>query len=369
MRKALTVQGAMTGTLLVETWPRQYRGRTSAMHPSPAESAAARNAAGDPGGGGGAERADERLARLLRTGPFDEALRAAVAASGLSLDRIQDRLKRRGSRISVATLSSWQSGRYRPERPASLLVLSELEEVLGVPPEALSALIGPPRPRGRRLPIATDIRGLSAFTATDMSDALRQVDTRWDESLTRLSTHCRLELDARRRERGMYSRQLLRAEVDGPDRWITGFQRDDPGPPPKLRVDPPHRVGKVIENPETGLIVAEIFFDRPQRRGEIIILEYTFENRMPRPYSTVMQTALHVPVREYVLEVRFDPAALPESCHSFRTAELDADSRPQERLLRPDAIGSVLAVALSAGPCRLGIRWDWGQAAGPGLEA
>jgi len=329
------------------------------MHPSPADPAALRGGSAD--GGGGGERAETRLAQLLRTGPFDEALRAAVAASGLSLDRIQDRLKRRGSRISVATLSSWQSGRYRPERPSSLLVLSELEEVLGVPKEALSALIGPPRPRGRRLAAVTDGRGLAAFGATDMASALRQVDTRWDEALTRLSTHIRMELDTRGRERRMHSRQLLRAELDGPDRWITGFQRDDPGPSPRLRVQPPHRVGKVIENPETGLLVAEILFDRPLRRGDIVILEYTHEHRTPRPYSTVMQTTLHVPVREYLMEVRFDPAALPESCHSFRTAELDADARPQERLLKPDAVGSVLAVALSAGPCRLGIRWDWGN--------
>ena len=330
------------------------------MHPSPVQPATASNGiGGDAGGGIG--RPGERLELLLRTGPFDEALRAAVAASGLSLDRIQDRLKRRGSRISVATLSSWQSGRYRPERPSSLLVLSELEEVLGVPPEALSALIGPPRPRGRRLATATDDRGLAAFSADDMQGALAQVDTRWDEALTRLSTHCRLELDADGREHRMHSRQLLRAEVDGPDRWITGFQRDDPGPPPQLRVEAPHRLGKVVENPGTGLIVAEILFDRPLRRGDILILEYSHENRAPRPYSTVMQTTLHVPVREYLLEVRFDPAALPKSCHSFRTAEMDAEARPQERLLKPDAIGSVLAVALSAGPCRLGIRWAWGD--------
>jgi transcriptional regulator with XRE-family HTH domain len=332
------------------------------MHPSPAEHAAAAGAAGGGSGADGRLEPPVRLETLLRTGPFDEALRAAVAMSGLSLDRIQDRLKRRGSRISVATLSSWQSGRYRPERPASLLVLAELEEVLGVPPEALSALIGPPRPRGRRLAAATDDRGLAAFGATtDMKSALGRVDTRWDELLTRLSTHCRLELDSRGRERRMRSRQLLRAEVDGPDRWITAFQRDDPGPPPKLKVEPPHRLGKVIENAETGLVVAEVMFDRPLRRGDILILEYTHENRTPRPYSTVMETTLHVPVREYVLEVRFDPLALPKSCHSFRTAEPDADARPQERLLKPDAIGSVLAVALSAGPCRLGIRWDWGD--------
>jgi hypothetical protein len=329
------------------------------MYPSPADPLALRGGSGD-----GGERAETRLARLLNTGPFDEALRAAVAVSGLSLDRIQDRLKRRGSRISVATLSSWQSGRYRPERPASLLVLAELEEVLGVPSKALSALIGPPRPRGRRLTALTE--GLDALNQTplaDMASALREVDMRWDEALTRLSTHCRLELDARGRERGMYSRLLLRAEVDGPDRWICGFQREDPGPPAKLRVEPPHRVGKVVENPHIGIVVAEILFDRPLKRGDIIILEYYHENRMPRPYDTIMETALHVPVREYLMEVRFDPTALPESCHSFRTAELGADAKPQERLLKPDAIGSVLAVALSAGPCRLGIRWDWGDSA------
>jgi len=342
------------------------------MHPSHAEPTTVQSGSG---GEDGAERAGDGLARLLRTGPFEEALRAAVAASGLSLDRIQDRLKRRGSRISVATLSFWQSGRYRPERPSSLLVLAELEEILGVPPESLSALLGPPRPRGRQT-VATDSRGLEASSdlgLADMTSALHEVDTRWDEALTRLSTHCRLELDGRGRERRMYTRRLLRAEADGPDRWITcyqitDFQRDGLGAPPELWVEPPHRVGKVIESPDTGSLVAEILFDRPLRRGEIVVLEYTHEPRTPSTYSTVMETVLHAPVREYLMEVRFDPSALPASCYYFRTTELDLEARPQERLLRPDAIGSVLAVALSAGPCRLGIRWDWGDSAveGPG---
>ena len=355
----------------METLPVSTGGGTSVTHPNSAEDA--------PAGRGGwrdsndAQRAESRVAELLRTGPFDEALRAAVAASGLSLDRIQDRLKRRGSRISVATLSFWQSGRYQPERATSLLVLAELEKVLGVPPESLSALIGPPRPRGR--PAATDSQGLEASSklgVPDMAAAMRAVDTRWDDALTRLSTHVRLELDGRGRERRIYNRRLLRAEVDGPDRWITGYQitasqHADPGPLPTLRVEPPYRIGKVVEHPDTGLLISEILFDRPLRRGEVVILDYTHEPRTPRPHSTIMQAALHAPVREYLMEVRFDPSALPESCYFFRSAELDPEARPQERLLRPDALGSVLAVALSAGPCRLGIRWDWGDSAADGL--
>jgi hypothetical protein len=313
----------------------------------------------DPPFAGGGPARERELDRLLRTGPFHEALRAAVANSGLSLDRIQDRLRRRGAVISVPTLSSWQSGRYRPERAGSLAVLSALEEVLGVRPESLAALVGPPRPRGRRPSAPRDGRGLGAtWTGTlDISSALSQVDTRWDQSLTRLSTHCRLELDEEGRERRMHSRQLLRADVDGPDRWVTVFRRDEPGPPPMIETCAPHRIGKVVEAEASGLLVAEVLFDRELTRGESIIVEYTLEHRDPRPSSTVLETTLHVPVREYVLEVRFDSAALPASCHSFRSSQ--DGSRPQERLLKPDAAGSVLAVALAAGPCRLGIRWDW----------
>ncbi len=321
-----------------------------------------------PVAGGGATGRQQDLDRLLRTGPFHEALRAAVANSGLSLDRIQDRLRRRGAVISVPTLSSWQSGRYRPERAGSLAVLSALEEVLGVRPAALAALVGPPRPRGRRAAPPPDGRGLGATWEgkMDISSALSQVDTRWDHSLTRLSTHCRLELDEQGREKRMHSRQLLRADVDGPDRWVTVFRRDEAGPPPMISTVAPHRIGKVVESEANGLLVAEVLFDRELTRGESIIVEYTLEHRSPRPRSTELQSTLHVPVREYVLEVRFDPTALPASCHSFRSAE--DDTRPQERLLKPDAAGSVLAVALAAGPCKLGIRWAWTATPGNGAE-
>ena len=320
------------------------------MKASPARLAQSRGAACPP---------PSRLDDLLRTGPFHEALRAAVAASGLSLDRIQDRLARRGAPVSVATLSSWQSGRFRPERPSSMAVLAELETVLGLTRESLAALLGPPRPRGRWLPAPSNQLGLAATWAgaSDVRTALRLVDTRWDGSLARISCHTRLDLDADGRERSLRSRQLLRAECDGPDRWITVYQLDEPGPPPRLSVEAPCRTGQVIEWEQSGLLVAEVLFDRPLGRGETVIVEYTLDHHSPRPYSESMESTLHVPVREYVMEVRFDPQALPVTCHSFRSAE--PGSRPQERLLRPDAIGAVHSVALGAGPCRLGIRWSW----------
>ena len=81
------------------------------------------------------------LAELLRTGPFEVALRAAIRASRLSLERIQHRLQTRGTPVSITALSYWQSGRRRPERPDSLLALQQLENVLSVPEGSLSALL------------------------------------------------------------------------------------------------------------------------------------------------------------------------------------------------------------------------------------
>ncbi|MBE1500683.1 MULTISPECIES: transcriptional regulator [Amycolatopsis] len=89
------------------------------------------------------------LSQLLAAGPFDVALRAAIRARGLGLDRIRYRLRGRGTTVSLATLSHWQSGRCRPERAESLEALRNLEDILNVPDGSLSKLLGPPRGRTR----------------------------------------------------------------------------------------------------------------------------------------------------------------------------------------------------------------------------
>ncbi|MBO3747913.1 hypothetical protein J5X84_17715 [Streptosporangiaceae bacterium NEAU-GS5] len=97
------------------------------------------------------DRTQRDVTSLLRTGPFDEALRAAITARGLSLERLHVRLAERGVRISLASLSNWQRGRSRPERSASLAAVRELEAILGLPAHSLVTLLGPRRPRGRWL--------------------------------------------------------------------------------------------------------------------------------------------------------------------------------------------------------------------------
>ena len=55
-----------------------------------------------------------RTAGPVPAGRFSHALRTAIQASGLTLNRIQYRLRERGFEVSSATLSYWQSGRRCP---------------------------------------------------------------------------------------------------------------------------------------------------------------------------------------------------------------------------------------------------------------
>ena len=70
--------------------------------------------------------ADAELDTALRGGPFHVALRAAIAARGLPLQRVQHHLSRYGVKVGVTSLSYWQQGARRPQRPESLRAVRAL---------------------------------------------------------------------------------------------------------------------------------------------------------------------------------------------------------------------------------------------------
>lgn len=79
--------------------------------------------------------------------------------------------------------------------------------------------------------------------------------------------------------------------------------------------------------------VAEVLFARPlspQRDRHRRVLAPPCR---AAAHSTQLECPIDIPVLGYVLGVRFDPATLPTSCHSFRSAELD--SRRRERIAAP----------------------------------
>ncbi|GAA4533866.1 hypothetical protein [Amycolatopsis samaneae] len=317
---------------------------------------------------GGSRRVllDDHLAaeldRALAYGPFAAAVRAAILASGLTLDRIQARLARRGAPLSVATLSCWQSGRRRPERPGSLYALGQLEAVLELPGDSLRALLGARGARGRRpgtgrLPALADLW----VTRPRASELLRQVGQDAESVLRRLSQHDRLQVGPDGRPRRLHCRQVMRAERAGADRWL--LMMDWGGPPGEpLVVRHPRNcaLGRVLSDPESSLGAAELLFDRPVREGETVLIEYELV-RPGRPGAPVSgdrySRRFRRPVREYVLEVCFDAAAVPGRCRQI-TCGVGDETPKTVRALEVGPADSVHAVGTDFGPGKFGIAWQ-----------
>jgi transcriptional regulator with XRE-family HTH domain len=299
---------------------------------------------------------------VLARDAFPIALRAAIRASGLTLDRIQYRLRARGLTISVTALSYWQSGRRRPERPESLSVLKHLEEVLGVESGSLTALLGPPRPRGRaqRPPAAIPIESLWD-NREQLAPLLSRMDLASDTSLTRISQHDRVEVTSDRGVRSVRVRQVLRAEHDGADRWISVYDVAAQGNPlPRIVSLQSCQLGRVAEDPVAGLIVTELLFDRPLARGETVIMEYEVVAPGP-PYARSDDTfcrKFRLPVRDYVVEMWFDPGDPPAYCHQV-AAPAEETETSARRDMAIDGAGRTHAVVLGFGPGTFAVEWGW----------
>ncbi|MFD4639151.1 hypothetical protein ACFWN2_17665 [Lentzea sp. NPDC058436] len=277
----------------------------------------------------------EELADLLVTGPFADALRVAIQVRGLSLERLQHRLKVRGAPISVTALSYWQSGRRRPERPESLMALAHLENVLGLPETALSRLLGPPRPRGR-----SRRREQPARSA-------------WDGSgLVVTAQHDRVDVAPCGGVRGVRSRQVMQASTADVDRWI--LCQETGSAQPAVTAVRSCRVGRIARERTNGVLVAEMLFDEPLSAGESIAIEY----ELIYPHPTAEHTHFRrfgERVHDYVLEIKFQDS--PASCEQFASGPAGTETSGGARPAPVDEGGYAHAAALDFGPGLYGMRW------------
>ena len=307
----------------------------------------------------------ERLVSVqaaLRTGPFAEALRAAIAARGLSLERLQRRLAARGTRVGVATLSCWQSGTRRPERPASLRAVAVLEEILELPAGSLLVLLGPPRPRGPGVGLPHGSRGYRHLmtVSANLQALLADLGTTADDMLHIAAQHESVWID---RHRSAYRRetfQVLRAHQDGVDRYIA-IAWADPGADiglVEIRALENCRTGRIRRDAAAGLLVTELLFDLILRTGQTHPVRYEVVDRAGvecREY----ERGFRFPAGQYVLQVRFDPEALPIGCFSYQRRDVAA-GEPDVSELTLTGHHCVHVNVAPVPPGVVGIRWDWG---------
>ncbi|MER7733584.1 hypothetical protein ABTX80_22085 [Streptomyces erythrochromogenes] len=303
------------------------------------------------------------LNRLLRGGPFHLALRAALAARGLPLQRVQHRLAAQGIKVGVTSLSYWQQGARRPRQPESLRAVTALERILELPDGALVRLLAVPDPAAVTGPAARpagrSYRALFSGGGT-VERLLDGMELPPDGGLHSLGHHERVRIGAAGELRGRESQQIVRAHRDGVDRYLAVHHGDPGCDVSRVRVTPYEncRTGRVRCHPEAGVVVAELLFDARLRRGDTYVFGYGVEDGTG-PRSGEYVRGFSYAGGQYMLQVRFDAAALPVRCRRFARTGPDA---PRTGLADLTPSGRHRAVHLVEQSVRrgiLGIAWDW----------
>ncbi|MDH6134968.1 hypothetical protein P3T37_004378 [Kitasatospora sp. MAA4] len=301
------------------------------------------------------------LATVLRTGPFHLALRTALRARGLALHRVQQHLAQRGVHVGVTSLSYWQQGRRRPERPESLRAVRALEEVLDLPAHSLTRLLGPRQAlAGSSAAVPTrPYRDLIA-PAGAVDELLAELHGPRDTGLHTVTHIERIRLGADRQLLRRDSQHALRAHRDGIDRYLAIYQ-GDPGCDVQrvaVRAEENCRPGRVRRDQGSRLVVAELLLDRRLRTGDTHLLSYGFDDAPSTAPTDEYVRGFHSGAGQYVLQVSFHPDALPVRCHRFASrAPGEVPFESEELTL--DGHGCVHLVAGSLAPCLLGVGWDW----------
>ncbi|MFI0374040.1 hypothetical protein ACH35V_39795 [Actinomadura sp. 1N219] len=302
------------------------------------------------------------LAQALDDGPFSVALRLAIQASGLSLDRLQRRLDGRGISVSRTTLSYWQSGRTQPERPESVRAVRLLEDVLDVPEGALTGLLGPPRPRGRwsAHPAAQAPRPDRTWARPEgVLRVLAQVGAA-PEHLAHLLQRRRSvqeRLDAHRQVRTLTMQMVVESRRPQVRRALIVHHFHMAGVRgPVIEDARGWRAGRVRSDHETGFEVHEMILDRPLAMGERAVVEYTLAYP-PGHLEPHSRHRVEPGTRELSVEVTFDRAALPARCRSFFQPSIAHPKVTAEDLW----IGSCTAalIVFDPEPGLHGVDWEW----------
>jgi hypothetical protein len=300
------------------------------------------------------------LAHAMRTGPFSAVLNLAFESSGVSLERAQEQLAARGVHVSLSALSYWRRGRSRPERPASLRAVAHLEEILGLPERALTAQLGPRRRRGRWLDHAPDrIDPATGWDRHEIDSLIDEVETPVHNGIVRISVHDLYVVGSRREEVSLTTRQILRAETDQVSRMTIMYRMyRDLASPPQLKAIRGCRLGRVRIDLAAGFIAAEILFDRVLRLGDTAVVEYEVRGLFPDEETDFFHRLMLGPTMEYVLQIEFDPAAIPARCWRYeRRRETAPDQGVREIWVGGTGLAHVAAFNIPPGV--IGARWEW----------
>ncbi|WP_129771343.1 XRE family transcriptional regulator [Streptomyces sp. L-9-10] len=284
---------------------------------------------------------------------FADVFQQAIRASGLSLERVRHRLAARGIRISLTTLSYWQRGRSEPERADSLRAVDALESILVLPPGTLRSVLRPYRPRGRMAPPAHDLSASRrVFGKNSLAEQVLGADfAALNEDVSVLSIRETVTIDEHFRLSSLSIQQVMRATREGAERFTTVHTFDSGARAVRadVRCGMP---GTMRFLPRMGTVVIDVRFGRRLAKNETVVIDYTVYVDSGDGLDDHYERRTRTRLRDYLLQVYFHPAALPEVCHRYYRESYEAEASYNHRVA-PDASHSVHS---APGRCPAGVH-------------
>ena len=292
-----------------------------------------------------------KLSDIPENDDFAVSLRDAIAARGVSLVWLRDRLGALGSPVSLTTLSYWRTGRRHPEGAGSMVAVGAIEELLHVPPGDLLSLVPPSRRTGPlptpRMPIDDDELHRA------MKESLEAIGAPPLNAFRDLTTHVVADIDDRGRMRRRHVRMMVQATAGTLERiaWVE-VSRSPTRSSPRITDIAGADVTLTHEHPDQMVRSYALGLERAVTPPDATVLEWTTEFDEDYPVETELGHFVARPARETAIWVRFHPDRLPTWCE-----ELTDEESP--RALEIGTGRTVHAVRHGLGPGVLTVRWGF----------
>ncbi len=295
---------------------------------------------------------------VQRDQEFACVLRTAIAGSDLTLRDLREELARRGTPVSLSSLSTWQSGTSRPERRTSLPVIQQLEEVLGLPAGRLREALGPRSARTRPAR-GEPLLGADSWPSPQRISRLLHaldsapLDPRQPDRLThRLSQHVGPDLFPVRADHSL----VVVAGAQGASRFFKLSRYDPWCRPPRVTDTHGLRVHRFRGEPATGHAAFEMHLAPELGPHASGLLEFS-EHEPPGSREQNIDTRVQPGLQHLVLETCFRPERLPREVVAYFRATLRSPIRYLARVQGDQVPARWSLVRVNPEPGIYGMRW------------
>ncbi|MQA25082.1 MAG: hypothetical protein GEU94_06350 [Micromonosporaceae bacterium] len=174
----------------------------------------------------------------------------------------------------------------------------------------------------------------------------------------RISRHMKLQVDAAGHERQTQSRELLRGGPGVARRMIKMLRCKSLPLPPTVLAAEGCRLERFMADTATFTCAFEFALNRPLREGELAMVETTIRNP-PGQDDQFTAWRLRQHVREFVVQVDFDPGRLPARCVYYHQPSAGDPPQTVEERVSPEGCASFQFATIDPVPGIYGVRWDW----------